>query len=146
MLYLAIHPSPSDEPLWGFIDQANAGIRPLCKSSAVAEYTDYLHLLCTPDRRPKPDLFRPDRLHFTAAFYDRLSAFLRPRVMAAPQPGERVRSVRQLNAEHRILPRRTTLETPPRPSREANHRSGTEMPEAPPNCRDCRKDCPPRRI
>jgi hypothetical protein len=83
VLYLAIHRSPSDEPLWGFIEEANAELRPLCRQSRLADYVDYLHLLAQPDGRLREDCFASDRLHFTAEFYGRLGAYLRPAVEAA---------------------------------------------------------------
>jgi hypothetical protein len=77
--YLAIHPSPADEPLWGFIEQANGQLRPLCEASGLAEFVDFNPLLLDPqNQRPRPECFRPDRLHFTRAFYRQLGAFLRP--------------------------------------------------------------------
>ena len=78
VFYLAIHPSPVDEPLWGFIARANAQLRPLCVQSGLAEFVDYLPLLLDEQGRPRPEFFKPDRLHFTPAFYRQLGAFLRP--------------------------------------------------------------------
>ena len=87
ILYLAIHPSPSDAPLWGFIGQANVEIRALCEASPTAEFVDYLHLLRDDQGQLSANWFMPDRLHFTRALYRRLGAFLRPRVQAAWMDG-----------------------------------------------------------
>jgi lysophospholipase L1-like esterase len=80
VLYLGIHPSPSDEPLWGYIAEANRQIVQLCRDSPVAEFVDFNHLLHDAAGKICPALFRADRLHFTPAFYRTLSAFLRPRL------------------------------------------------------------------
>jgi len=81
ILYLGIHPSPSDEPLWGFIEQANALLRPLCRESGgLAEFVDYLHILLDSRGRPRAELFRSDGLHFGPELYRQLGAFLRPRL------------------------------------------------------------------
>jgi hypothetical protein len=81
VLYLAIHPSPSDEPLWGFIEQANAQVRTLCeRSEGLAEWVDYRHLLLDARGRPRDDCFRPDRLHVTRDFYRQWGSFLRSRL------------------------------------------------------------------
>lgn len=87
VLYLAIHRSPSDKPLWAFIEQTNVELRQLCRASRIAEFVDYLHLLTSTDGGLLEDFFAPDRLHFTSEFYHRLSAFLRPLVGAGePTP------------------------------------------------------------
>ena len=78
VLYLAIHPSPSDEPLRPFIDAANAGLRRLCAASRLALFVDYLHLLLDPSGRPLPSRFQSDGLHFAPSLYRDLAAFLRP--------------------------------------------------------------------
>ncbi len=83
VFYLAIHPSPADEPLWGFIEQANELLRPFCDSSGLAEFVDFKPLLLDPQGRPRSDYFRPDRLHFTREFYRRLGTFLRPKLESA---------------------------------------------------------------
>ncbi len=81
VLYMGIHPSPSDEPLWGFIGQANVQLRLLCESSGgLAEFVDYNHLLLDGAGRPRPELFLSDRLHFAPELYRRLATFLRPRL------------------------------------------------------------------
>ena len=80
ILYLAIHRSPSDAPLWGFIERANVDIRRVCRASGMAEFVDYLHLLAEPDGRLREAAFMPDGLHVTPALYRQLSAFLRPLV------------------------------------------------------------------
>ena len=84
VLYLGIHPSPADEPRWGAIGRANCGLRRLCRGSGgLAEFVDYTHLLLDGAGRPRPELFRPDGLHFGPKLYRRLGAFLRPRIEAA---------------------------------------------------------------
>lgn len=80
VLYLGIHPSPKDEPLWGYIAEANRQIVRICQDSKVAEFVDFNHLLHDADGRIRPELFRPDRLHFTPAFYRTLNAFLQPKL------------------------------------------------------------------
>jgi len=87
ILYLAIHRSPSDAPLWGFIERANVGIRRVCGAAGMAEFVDYLHLLAEPDGRLREEAFMPDGLHVTPAFYRHLSAFLRPLLDAAWSAG-----------------------------------------------------------
>ncbi|HOX05105.1 MAG TPA: GDSL-type esterase/lipase family protein [Planctomycetota bacterium] len=83
-LYLGIHPSPVDEPLWDAISRANDGLRRVCaESGGLAEFVDYNHLLLDAGGRPRPELFRPDRLHFGPELYRALGAFLRPKVEAA---------------------------------------------------------------
>jgi lysophospholipase L1-like esterase len=83
-LYLGIHPSPSDEPLWDAIARANQGIRKVCRGSGGrAEFVDYNRLLLDGRGRPRPKLFRPDGLHFGAELYRRLGKLLRPRIEAA---------------------------------------------------------------
>ncbi|MDD4888378.1 MAG: GDSL-type esterase/lipase family protein [Phycisphaerae bacterium] len=89
VLYLGIHPSPSDQPLWPVIAAANAELRPLCETSAgLAEFVDFAHLLCDELGQPRTGFFRPDGLHFTAAFYRILAESLRPRIDAAMRCGE----------------------------------------------------------
>jgi lysophospholipase L1-like esterase len=84
VLYLGIHPSPVDEPLWGAIARANDGLRQVCRESAgLAEFVDYNGLLVDAAGRPRPELFRPDGLHFSGGVYRTLGAFLRPKVEAA---------------------------------------------------------------
>ena len=80
VLYLGIHPSPKDEPLWGYIAEANRQILEICRTSKVAEFVDFNHLLHGADGKIRPELFRADRLHFTPACYRTLGAFLRPRL------------------------------------------------------------------
>ncbi len=83
ILYLAIHPSPCDEPLWSYIRQANARIQPFCARSATRlEFVDYLHLLLDSNGRPKPEMFAADDLHFSKQMYRHLGAFLRPKILA----------------------------------------------------------------
>ena len=78
ILYLAIHRSPSDVPLWGFIERANGEIRRVCRAYGMVEFVDYLHLLIGPDGELREKAFMPDGLHFTPAFYRQLSVLLRP--------------------------------------------------------------------
>ena len=87
VLYLGIHPSPVDEPLWGAIARANEGLRQVCRESGgLAEFVDYNHLLVDAAGRPRPELFRPDGLHFSVGFYRTLGAFLRPMLKSALGP------------------------------------------------------------
>ena len=87
VLYLGIHPSPVDEPLWGAIRRANDGLRQVCRESGgLAEFVDYNHLLVDAAGRPRPELFRPDGLHFSVGFYRTLGAFLRPMLKSALGP------------------------------------------------------------
>jgi lysophospholipase L1-like esterase len=84
VLYLGIHPSPAGEPLWGAIARANRALRRVCReSSGLAEFIDYRHLLLDARGRPRPELFRPDGLHFGAELYRRLGALLRPLIESA---------------------------------------------------------------
>ncbi len=84
VLYLGIHPSPVDEPLWGAIGRANEGLRQVCaESRGLAEFVDYGHLLLDAAGRPRPELFRPDGLHFAPELYRKLGALLRPKIEAA---------------------------------------------------------------
>ena len=83
VLYLAIHRSPSDRPLWGYIAQADAELKAFCARSPRTLFVDYLHLLENPDGSLRGDAFVADGLHFTAAFYEELSAFLEPIVDCA---------------------------------------------------------------
>ena len=78
ILYLAIHPSPADAPLWGCIRQANEELRELCAASGPVEFVDYLHLLLDEQMKPRPELFQPDGLHFTPRLYRELAVFIRP--------------------------------------------------------------------
>lgn len=80
IFYLGIHPSPIDAPLWGYIEEANRQLRPLCAAAIMPRVTfvDYLHLLLGTDGRPRDEFFRADRLHFTPEFYRILGSFLRP--------------------------------------------------------------------
>jgi hypothetical protein len=84
ILYMGIHPSPGDEPLWGFIKQANARLRPLCKKGGLAEFVDYNHLLLDAHGRPRPKFFRDDGMHFAPGLYRRIGKFLRPKLKVGP--------------------------------------------------------------
>lgn len=78
VFYLAIHPSPCDKPLWGYIEAANKKLRKLCSQTALAFFVDYLHLLHDEKNTLYTNYFEADGLHFTAQFYERLSCFLSP--------------------------------------------------------------------
>jgi hypothetical protein len=79
VLYLGIHPSPLDEPLWGCIADANRQLIEICGKSKVAEFIDYNPLLHA-EGKLRAECFLEDRLHFTPAFYRELGAFLRERL------------------------------------------------------------------
>lgn len=84
VFFMAIHPSPCDEPRWELIHNANARIRALCvQSGGLAVFADYLHLLLDAQDRPRPEHFKLDGLHFTAACYHKLAVFFRPLLESA---------------------------------------------------------------
>lgn len=83
VLYLAIHPSPSDRPLWPFIAQANEKLKAFCAETPKTFFVDYLSLLKNADGSLRENCFLADGLHFSPAFYEELSAFLEPIVERA---------------------------------------------------------------
>lgn len=78
ILYMGIHPSPGDEPLWGYIAEANKQLEKLCNFSKMVSFINYQKLLLDAQGRPKPDCFREDDLHFSPSFYKKWSALLIP--------------------------------------------------------------------
>ncbi|MCX8107870.1 MAG: GDSL-type esterase/lipase family protein [Verrucomicrobiae bacterium] len=83
ILYLAIHPSPCDRPLWGYIAAANRELRRFCRQSRKACFVDYLHLLHDDKGELRANCFEKDGLHFTPEFYEELSGFLEPMIRKA---------------------------------------------------------------
>lgn len=78
IFYLGIHPSPSDEPLWGYIEDANQKLKKVCSENKKVEFIDYLHLLIDEKGKLKTNCFNDDGLHFSSSFYNCFANYLRP--------------------------------------------------------------------
>lgn len=81
ILYLEIHPSPVDEPLWGYISQANIKLKELCHKQSLVEFYEYTNLLLDESKKIDEKKFREDRLHFSPAFYQRFASVLYPKLV-----------------------------------------------------------------
>lgn len=80
ILYLEIHPSPVDEPLWGYIAQANKKLKEFCSNQSSVEFFEYKYLLLDESKKIDTKNFREDRLHFTPEFYQRFAGVLYPKL------------------------------------------------------------------
>jgi lysophospholipase L1-like esterase len=78
IFYLGIHPSPSDEPLWGYINDANQQLRKVCAENKKVEFVDYLFLLMDKQGKLNANCFNEDGLHFSPSFYKNFANYLRP--------------------------------------------------------------------
>lgn len=80
ILYLEIHPSPVDEPLWGFISQANQKLEEICRNDAILEFVKYKFLLENEAGKLDSTNFKEDQYHFSPKFYHRFAEFLKPKL------------------------------------------------------------------
>jgi lysophospholipase L1-like esterase len=76
--YISIKPSPSRIHLIPQIRQTNDLIRNFLATQKRATYVDVFTPMLKPNGKPKPELFKPDSLHMTAAGYDIWAQVLRP--------------------------------------------------------------------
>lgn len=81
ILYLEIHPSPADEPLWGFISQANLRLEKICEDETMLQFIKFKFLLENKVGKLDPKNFIEDQYHFSPKFYQRFADFLRPKLM-----------------------------------------------------------------
>jgi lysophospholipase L1-like esterase len=68
LIFLSIKPSQKRWELYPVMKEANAAIEATCKSKG-AEYLDVGSLLVDAKGEPRPELFRADKLHLSAAGY-----------------------------------------------------------------------------
>ena len=80
ILYMAIHPSPIDAPLWNHIHEANQLIKEICSNSDLAEFMDYLYLLKDQKGNLRADCFKEDQLHFSSHFYNQWGEYIKPKL------------------------------------------------------------------
>lgn len=84
ILYLGIHPSPIDEPLWGHIENANTQLKKVCADNKIVAYVDYLHLLFDSKGKLIANCFKEDGLHFSPNFYKSFANYLIPLIKEKP--------------------------------------------------------------
>jgi lysophospholipase L1-like esterase len=70
IVFVSIKPSESRWNLVGEMRSANEMIRRFTATDARLEYVDVFNPMLGPDGRPRPELFRADKLHMTAAGYE----------------------------------------------------------------------------
>lgn len=78
--YIAINPTPAR---WGQVDKEktlNTSIEQYAQHAPHVKYLDAVSVSLGPDGKPRPELFRKDRLHFNAAGYKLLAERVRPYV------------------------------------------------------------------
>lgn len=81
ILYLEIHPSPVDEPLWNYIALANEKLETICSHNPLLEFVKYKFLLEDEKGNLDSANFIEDRLHFSQKFYHRFAEFLKPKLI-----------------------------------------------------------------
>jgi lysophospholipase L1-like esterase len=82
--FVSIKPSESRWNLVGAMRSANEMVRRFTASDPRLEYVDIFNPMLGPDGRPRPELFRPDKLHMTAEGYALWRGILAP-VVSSPQ-------------------------------------------------------------
>ncbi|HVM47796.1 MAG TPA: GDSL-type esterase/lipase family protein [Candidatus Acidoferrum sp.] len=78
LFYISLNPSPSR---WGQADKEkalNEMIEQFARTAPRVKYIDAWSVSLGPDGKPRPELFRADRLHFNAAGYKLLAERVRP--------------------------------------------------------------------
>lgn len=83
ILYMSIKPSLARWSNWDAMERANAIVESYCDRHAFAEYLDLATPLLGVDGTPDGSLFLDDGLHLNAEGYERWTAIVRPRVLAA---------------------------------------------------------------
>jgi lysophospholipase L1-like esterase len=82
ILFISIKPSILRWPTIDRIREANRLIRAYTAASPMLGFVDITPAMLGPDGRPRPELFRPDRLHMTRAGYaiwrDAVAPYLKP--------------------------------------------------------------------
>ena len=82
LFVVAVTPTASRWPVWPQIRQLNHLLAALCDERAETVYIPTEDLYLGQDGRPRNELFRPDRLHLSAAGYDlwakRIRSYLDP--------------------------------------------------------------------
>lgn len=78
IVFVSIKPSESRWNLVGEMRWANEMIRRFTLTDTRLEYVDVFNPMLGADGRPRPELFRPDKLHMTADGYALWRSILRP--------------------------------------------------------------------
>ena len=84
IVFVSIKPSESRWSLVGEMRSANEMIRRFTATDPRLEYVDVFNPMLGSDGRPRPELFRPDKLHMTAVGYELWRSILEPVVKTSP--------------------------------------------------------------
>lgn len=84
--YIAIKPSPSRLSLLARIRETNALIESHAKTLSNVGYIDIFNPMLDAQGRPRPELFRGDKLHLNAAGYQLWQSVIAPHLAQAPLP------------------------------------------------------------
>lgn len=85
IVYLGVKPSPSRWKLIEKVRQTNALIREFAAKDARLVFVDVEKPMLAPDGKPRPELFRPDRLHLNDEGYRLWTALVAPH-LEGPKP------------------------------------------------------------
>jgi lysophospholipase L1-like esterase len=84
IVFISIKPSESRWNLVGEMRSANEKIRRFTTTDPRLVYVDVFNPMLGADGRPRPELFRDDKLHMTAAGYELWRSILEPVVKTSP--------------------------------------------------------------
>lgn len=84
--YIAITPSPKRWSVWEVARDANRLITAFAAANPLLQVIDTSVVLLGDDGRPRPEMYREDRLHLSAAGYRAWTAAIRPHLLRYATP------------------------------------------------------------